>query len=164
MEYVIALCGFVGGWLLVAGPVWQAAIELREEEIDRDAIEVVKLNVVPPAKVSPWWWLLPPVAYVLQSRRQQAYRRAFNAAMAPEQLKQTLSFLNKANGWVIVAVGGSLIAAKETWNLVGDFHWPTWVFWILVVVMPLIAVASTLRKMSNTQKALDPQGTAPHSR
>ena len=49
MDYVIAICGFVGGWLLVAGPVWQAAIELREEEIDQEAIEAVKSTIaVPP--------------------------------------------------------------------------------------------------------------------
>jgi hypothetical protein len=156
MDYVIVVCGFVGGWLLVAGPVWQAAIELREEEFDQEAIEAAKSSVGKPARVSPWWWLLPPVAYLLQMRRQQGYRRDFNAALAPEQRKQTVAFLNKANGWLIVAFGGFLIAVKETWELVRDLHWVEWVFWVLVVVMPLIAIANTVRKMVNTQRALYP--------
>ena len=156
MEFVIAVCGFVGGWLLVGGPVWQAAIELREEEIDQEAIEAVKSNITPPPRISAWWWLLPPAAYFLQMRRQQAYRKAFNAALPPEQLKQTVSFLNKANGWLIVALGGFLIAVKETWELVEDFHWPQWVFWVLVVVMPIIAIANTVRKVANTQRVLNP--------
>src|ERR1700710_3142994 len=156
LDYLISSCGFIGGWLLVAGPVWQAAIELREQEIDQEAIEAVKSNVAPPPKIAARWWLLPPVAYVMNMRRQQAYRKAFNDALAPEQREQTVMFLNKANGWVIVAVGGFLIAAKETWELVGDLHWPVWVFWVLVVVMSIVAIANTVRKVSNTQKAINP--------
>ena len=52
MEYVIAICGLVGGWLLVAGPVWQAAIELREEELDMAAIEAVKSSLTPPSRIN----------------------------------------------------------------------------------------------------------------
>ena len=51
LDYLIAICGFVGGWLLVAGPVWQAALELAEEEIDQEAIEHVKQIVQPPPPV-----------------------------------------------------------------------------------------------------------------
>jgi hypothetical protein len=156
MEYVIAICGFVGGWLLVAGPVWQAGIELREEEIDQEAIEAAKSTIAPPPRVSAWWWLLPPVAYILQSRRQRAARQAFQDALPPEQLKQTISFLNKANGWVVVALGGFLLATKETWELVRDLRLPQWVFWILFVVMPFLAVANAVRKMANTHKVLNP--------
>jgi hypothetical protein len=156
MEYVIAVCGFVGGWLLVAGPVWQAALELREEEVDMAAIEAVKSSITQPPRIRAWWWLLPPVAYVLNARRQQAFRKEFNAALPPEALKQSVSFLNKANGWVIVAIGGFLIAAKETWELVADLHWAQWTFWVLVIVMPIIAVANTVRKVVETQKLLAP--------
>ena len=161
MEYVIAICGFVGGWLLVAGPVWQAAIELREEEVDQEAIEAVKSSIEVPAPISAWWWLLPPVAYLLQLRRRREYQEKFNAALAPEQLQQTVSFFNKANGWVIVAIGGFLIAVKETWELVEQFHWPLWVFWILFVVMPIVALASAVRKTISTYKTLNPNAERP---
>jgi hypothetical protein len=30
VDGVIAWCGFVGAWLLVAGPIYQAALELPE--------------------------------------------------------------------------------------------------------------------------------------
>jgi hypothetical protein len=156
MEYVIAVCGFIGGWLLVAGPVWQAAIELREEEVDREAIEAVRSSAPPPPKVSAWWWLLPPVAYFLQARRQRAARQAFQDALPPEALKQTISFLNKANGWVVVALGGFLLAVKETWELIDDLGWPQWVFWVLIVVMPIIAIGNAVRKLVNTHNALNP--------
>jgi hypothetical protein len=156
MEYIIAICGFVGGWLLVAGPLWQASIELREEEFDREAIQAAQSTVVQPEKISGWWWLLPPVAYVLQVRRQRAARKAFQDALPPEQLKQTVSFMNKANGWLIVATGGFLLAVKETWELVNDIHFPQWVFWVLVVVMPIVAIANSAVRMVSTQKLLEP--------
>jgi hypothetical protein len=164
MEYVIAVCGFVGGWLLVAGPIWQAAIELREEEIDQEAIEAVKSTIERPRPIRAWWWVLPPIAYVLQVRRGRRYREQFNAALAPEQLKQTVTFFNKANGWIIVGLGGFLIAVKETWDLVGDFHWPQWAFWILVVVMPIVAIASAVRKTITTFMTLNPGAERPQKR
>jgi hypothetical protein len=156
MEYVIAVCGFIGGWLLVAGPVWQAAIELREEEIDQEAIEAVKSTIQPPPRISAWWWLLPPVAYVLNSRRQRTFRQAFNAALPPRALEQSVAFLNKANGWLIVALGGFLLATKETWELADELHLPAWVFWMLVIVMPIIAVANAVRKVANAHNILHP--------
>jgi len=164
MDYVIAVCGFVGGWLLVGGPVWQAALELREQEIDQDAIEAVKSNIEPPAKVSGWWWFLPPVAYLLNARRQRRFRQDFNAALSPESREQTVSFLNKANGWLIVAIGGFLIAVKETWELVENLHWVQWVFWVLIVVMPVIAIANTVLRMRNTQRILHPDEPVGRSR
>jgi hypothetical protein len=145
----------------VAGPVWQAAIELREEELDREAIESIKSTIPVPPPISAWWWLLPPVAYVMQLRRRGAYQKQFNAALPPEQLAQTISFFNKANGWIIVAIGGFLIAVKETWELTVVFDWPVWVFWILFVVMPIVALASAVRKTINTFKALNPGAERP---
>jgi hypothetical protein len=164
MEYVIAVCGFIGGWLLVAGPVWQAAIELREEEIDQEAIEAVKSSIDKPEPISLWWWLLPPVAYVKQLGRRRRYNESFNAALAPEQLAQTVSFFNKANGWIVVALGGFLLATKETWELVADLHWPVWAFWILLVAMPIIVIASVVRKTINTFKILNPDAVRPLKR
>lgn len=156
MEYVIAICGFAGGWLLVAGPVWQAAIELREEEFDQDAFEAAKSSTPQAERVSPWWWLIPPVAYIKRSRRQRAARQAIQDALAPEQLKQAINFLNKANGWVVVALGAYLLAVKETWDLIGVLDWPVWIFWVLIVVMPLVAIGNAVLRTLMTHRALDP--------
>ena len=42
-------------------------------------------------------------------------------------------FINKATGWLYVALGALLIAVKETWELVEYNEWPTWLFWVLIV-------------------------------
>ena len=157
LDYLISSCGFVGGWLLVAGPVWQAAIELQEQEIDQEAIEAAKhaSDVVP--KISPWWWLLPPVAYVKEFRRGRANRQAFSDALAPEARKQTMAFLNKANGWVVVALGAFLFAIKETYELVTLIHFPIWTFWVAIVVLPIIAVANAVVRVVMSDRFLEPK-------
>jgi hypothetical protein len=69
VDGVIFWCGYVGAWLLVAGPIYQAALELQEQDIERDRIQQVTAQVPAPAPVSAWWWLLPPVRYLLAQRR-----------------------------------------------------------------------------------------------
>jgi hypothetical protein len=67
-DELIAWAAFAGAWLLVAGPLYQGALELREQDIDREGLEASKARVEPPKMPSPWWWLVPPVFYLL--RRQ----------------------------------------------------------------------------------------------
>ena len=75
MDMITTWCGFVGSWVLVAGPIYQGAVELSEMNVDMSAIRSQAKTIPPPERVSPWWWLLPPVAYVMTSRKQSAWRR-----------------------------------------------------------------------------------------
>jgi hypothetical protein len=72
MNQVIAWVGFLGAWLLVAGPLYQGALELREEEVDREGIEASTARVPRPDPPSPWWWLLPPAVYLIRRHRGNA--------------------------------------------------------------------------------------------
>jgi hypothetical protein len=148
MNQVIAWAGFLGAWLLVAGPLYQGAIELSEEEVDREAIEASKATVPRPDPPSPWWWLIPPVMYVLWRRRSTAYREAALAQLNSAQREQITSFTDKANGWFTVAAGASLLAAEQSWNLVERYRWPHWLFWVLVAVMLGAVVLNTALRMS----------------
>jgi hypothetical protein len=154
MDYVITISGFLGGWLLVGGPIYQAALELKEQEVDREAFDTATHDVPQPPRISSWWWLLPPVAYVLNARRNEKHRQAVFAAMKPEHIKQTVVFLDKARGWVLVAAGAFFIALKETWDLVHLLNWSVAVFWVLVVVLPIVAVFFTAYTLSRSQKVL----------
>ncbi|MEX0428349.1 hypothetical protein AB3X52_12025 [Nocardioides sp. DS6] len=140
MHELILWCGFVGAWLLVAGPVYQAVLELREEDVERDRIAAAAHEVDPVPRLSPWWWLLPPAAYLVNRRRQDRFRRAVVDRLSDEDLEAFLSFVNKAQGWLLVGLGGFLIAAKETWELVEGNEWATWIFWVLLVAGAGVAV------------------------
>ncbi|CAN5331355.1 hypothetical protein BH09ACT1_BH09ACT1_27900 [soil metagenome] len=154
MEYLIVICGALGAWLLVAGPIYQAVIELKEEAFDREGFEDATSAIPRPDRLSAWWWLLPPVAYFKQRARSNEYRRAVMDLLAPEQREQMFNFMNKASGWLLVALGAFLIAFKETWELCELFHLPLWTFIVLVAVAALLSVGYASFRENRTQKIL----------
>jgi len=147
MNQVIAWAGFLGAWLLVAGPLYQGALELDEEEVDREGIEASFASVPRPERPSSWWWLVPPVMYLIRRHRSNKFRQAVLAQLSEAQRQQFTSFMNKANGWLTVALGAALLAADQTWQVTERYHWDTWVFWLLLVVMLGVAVLNTAARM-----------------
>lgn len=135
MSHVIAWCGFVGAWLLVLGPLNQAIREVQEEEFERDAIARAARSIDVPAPVSAWWLAVPPVYFVLRRRRDRVYKQLVRDAMSPEDLRAFAHLRDVAGAWFLVAAGASLIAAKETWELVETYDWGEWSFWALLVGM-----------------------------
>jgi hypothetical protein len=154
MNQVMAWAGFLGAWLLVAGPLYQGALELREEDVDREGMEASIADLPRPEPPSPWWWLLPPVMYVIRRQRGRAFRQAALGLLTPAQREQRASFLNKATGWFTVSLGAALLAVDETWQVVSHQHWPAWLFWPLIIVMLVASVLNTaLRMLSDARLA-----------
>lgn len=141
MPDVIALCGFLGAWLLVIGPLGQALRELEEEEFERDSFARAEQQVDKPPPVSAWWWLVPPAYFVLRRRRDRSYHERIAAAMRPGELEALAHLRDVANAWALVAAGAFLIAVKETWELHEQYDWAEWTFWALVVGMLLVCAA-----------------------
>jgi hypothetical protein len=161
MNEWIAWAGFAGAWLLVAGPLYQAAVELNELEVDRDGMKASMDQTPRPARPSAWWWLLPPVMYVLRRHRDHAYQQAVFAQMTEAQREQFISFKNKAAGWFTVAIGATLLAAGDTWQIVEHHDWPVWVFWLLVAVMLAAAVLNTAAQMISSERHRRQAGAEP---
>ncbi len=67
MHELILWSGFFGAWLLVAGPLYQAALELAGENISREDMAGVQ-PTSRPGEPSGWWWLIPPVGFWKQRR------------------------------------------------------------------------------------------------
>ena len=151
MHHFIAWCGFLGGWLLVAGPLAQAVLELEEQEFEHEKLNEAKSRVEEPPRVSAWWLLLPPVWWWLRRRREGEYHDRVVAAMDDADLKAFLTVKEILNAWFYVAAGGFLIAVKETWELHESYEWPEWVFWGLIVVMLIVCVGSTRGRIIRRQ-------------
>ncbi len=147
MEHLVAWCGFVGAWLLVAGPLAQGTIELEEEQLERDVLAQATAAVAKPSPVSAWWWLVPPARYLLNRARTREYRRAVAQALSPAQLEAIHGYLEKAQAWLLVAGGAALFAVKETWQLRESYQWAALVFWLLVAAMLAACIVSTVLRV-----------------
>jgi hypothetical protein len=149
-----AWCGFVGAWVLVAGPVYQGAVELAEMEVDRTAIRSTAEAVPRPDRVSPWWWLVPPVAYVKISRKQSVWQQQVMASLTPQQRLGFITYSNKAAGWFIVGAGAALIGVEQAVGLTEAMGWPGLTTIPLVLAALAAAAGYTVRRMHLTQRAL----------
>ncbi len=136
--------GFLGAWLLVAGPLHQARVELQEEELERDRFAAAFDEAGPPPRTSIWWWLLPPLRLYLGHRRKERWQREVWMKLPPEDFEALADFMTKARGWLLVGGGASLIGVKETFELVEGYEWPTWLFWALLALMVLLCVGNTV--------------------
>jgi hypothetical protein len=154
MHFITAWCGFLGAWVLVTGPVYQGAAELGEIEVDRETIRSQADTTAHSERISPWWWLLPPVAYVKTTRNQNAWRYQVMASLTPEQRAQFLTYSNKATGWFIVAAGAALIGIQQAAELVETLDWPGLATIPLAAAAATAALAYTVRRMHLTQRAL----------
>ena len=141
MDDLIAWCAFVGAWLLFVGPLYQAVLELDEQDLERDRIAATKAAVDRPVSVSKWWWLVPPVHYVLWRRKSRAYRREVMRTIDPADMQDLIHYMSKAIGWLLVGFGGLLLAVSETWQLRERYDWPIAVFWALAAVMVLASAS-----------------------
>jgi hypothetical protein len=143
VPHVIAWCGFLGAWLLVAGPLDQAVRELEDQDFEHDAITRAATQVGDPPQVSSWWLLIPPVWYGLRQNRHRQYKHRVGAAMDEKDVRAFLSYRDAADAWITVAAGASLIAVAESWGLRESYGWPEWVWAGLVMLMLVICGMST---------------------
>jgi hypothetical protein len=154
MSDVIEWCGFLGAWLLVGGPVYQAAIELSDEEFQRTDMERALDTTPAPPRISRWWLLLPPAAYALNLRRRRAWHRALIGVLTRSELERLMHFSETATAWLFVAAGASLIAIKETWDLHAAYDWSTAAFIAIVVAMAIVCIANTILRVQRRQAIL----------
>ena len=162
MQEVIAWATFAGAWLLVAGPLYQGSAELAELDFDREGIQGTAAAVqAAQTRPSAWWWLLPPVMYVLHRRWYKALRQAMLAQLTQTQREQMTRFQSKSTGWFTVAAGATLLATGETWQIIQHYRWPVWAFWLLAAVMLAAAVLTTTVLMIGEARMRHLGGTEP---
>jgi hypothetical protein len=122
MATTVLWLGVIGSWLLFAGPVYQAGLELRDHENAAMRLRRTLSSMAPPAPVSWWWWLIPPVKIMLEWRRAIDHRRAFMDALSLEEYTSLLTFIHKATGWWLVGMGGLLVAIQQSYGFAQRYH------------------------------------------
>lgn len=152
MKDVIAWLAFVGAWLLFAGPIYQASIELGEQELERERIAATQASVAKPPRPSAWWWVIPILGYLVGRSRTRDYRHAVLAALDPVDRANLMRFLNKARGWWLVGLGGLLLATAETGQLCEHYDWPSYLIWVLVVIMGVLSAVYTALNVEHNRK------------
>ena len=148
----IGAIGAIGAWLLVAGPLYQASMELREQGLAQR--RQLPATVPHPRPVSGWWWLVPPVAYWKHHQQRDRLRRLVLAALPADEIERMISFSNTARGWLVVAGGATLIGVKETWELVEINEWPTFFTWVIAAAALLLSVGNAALTASRTERIL----------
>lgn len=167
METFILWVGFAGAWLLFAGPIYQAALELQDEDIevqqvanirelqDKDIedrrIYIASARVQKPKGTSLWWWLLPPVKLYQEFKRRADYQRRFMEALSQEDIEAIVSYRSKANAWLFVSVGGFCIACKETYELASHEGWSILGLLFIIVGMLILSILHLVTQMKRAR-------------
>jgi hypothetical protein len=114
MNEVIAWVTFAGAWL--PGRCIRVRLSVTNSMSTVRKIEGIKASAVRATQGRPsaWWWLVPPVMYMLHYRWTEAFRQATFAQLTQTRREQLTSLRNKATGWFTVAAGALLLAAGET--------------------------------------------------
>jgi hypothetical protein len=151
VDVFILIIGFIGGWLLFAGSMFQAWVELAREgrHLDRASL----FNDMPPVEpASSWWWLFPPAKLLIDRHRRDAAREKLLHALPPEALETIVSFKNAAAAWQFVAVGGICLALKETYDLGQMLDWNPLLYVLVVALMLFLSIGHVLlRKRRSTE-------------
>jgi hypothetical protein len=152
MEILFQFFTFFGSWLLFAGAIFQSALELREQDIERDRIHEIKKEISIPRNVSSWWWLLPPVKLILERVQTHKWRKEYFKILIPEDREALVNFTQKAKGWLFVAGGGILLALETTWRFTQLLDWDWWLRLITIVALIYISLFYTITQMKFAEK------------
>lgn len=147
MDEFIVFIAMLGSWLLFAGPVYQAYIELHDAElkfveIRKNLYETSKQ--VKQEKISKWFWILPPLAVIITYIKTQNYRDEVIRHLDRENFELLQKFSEKARGWVVIGWGAFFIAVKETYEFVKELDLSYPIFFTLVIGFALSSFAYTL--------------------
>lgn len=143
----ILIIEMIGDWLLFAGPLLQAAIELREEadgwdDVHKHLREAVKSDDWP-KRVSFLWWLLPPVKIHLERKRSDKAQSIISRELSEDELKMFRVFGLKARAWVIVSGGAWLMALATSYQVLSQDFGFSLISWLIsMILISFICLAS----------------------
>jgi len=152
METFFEWLAFIGAWLLFAGPIYQAALKLQDEDIEFDRIRAAGSKIERPPKVSSWWWILPPIKFYKELKRGNINRQSIIKALPSEDVEAIISFNSKATAWLMVAVGGLCVACQESYTLTQHNKWNNIVLLLLIVGMFGLSILNLVSRLNRAKE------------
>lgn len=147
METFFDFLTLIGCWLLFAGAIFQAALELKDQDIKRDRIMTARRQVSVSRHVSQWWWFLPPIKLVLEKRQTRKWRREHFKLLARADRNALLDFTHRAKGWLIVSGGAFLAAVVATRTFGIHLQWNGGVIFMLALFLTCLSLLNTILHM-----------------
>ncbi len=143
----------LGAWLLFAGPLYQAMLEMRAHEFAVNHAPLRDRFKAPP--VSSWWWILPPVKLWLDKQHSDAIRAQYVGSLSKEQLRSLVDYLNRAAGWMLVGAGAFLLAMHETIETVEHFELKPWSGILISFVLAWLCIFLVLQRFNSSKRLLE---------
>lgn len=134
--------GLVGAWLLFAGPVYQAGLDVEAESAEVDRIRAGLRPQVPMSRISRWWWLVPPVRLVLITRRRKSLLDAAKTSLDADDARVLRGYVRAAQGWLLVGLGAWLLLVREILEAGESQGWPSPAIWASLAVVTVAGLAA----------------------
>lgn len=145
----------IGAWLLFAFPLYQAFLELSLQAIEfTNTIS----NELLSKKISPWWWLLPPIK--IHKEKQRSIKIIRSIGLSQKTLHELWLFLDKATAWFYVSLAGLLNALSVTYELYLSYKYinnARLIFSLITLLLLFISIGNTAYRLSDSriQKKID---------
>lgn len=115
--------------------MYQGLMELEEYRSLFNKFDLYSYQFI---KISPWYWLFPPLKIHLEKNRAMGIFKKF---VDNEQEYLTLiSFIDKATAWYFISVGGWFKTISSVYEILENNHVPH--FWWCFLLLALIATVS----------------------
>lgn len=115
--------------------MYQGLMELEEYRNLFDRFDIYSDQF---SKISPWYWIFPPLKIHLEKFRAM---KIFKKFVDNEQEYRTLiSFIDKATAWYFISVGGWFKTISSIYELLENNNVPY--FWWSFVILILVATGS----------------------
>lgn len=155
MQTLVVWIEFIGSWLLFAGPIYQAALELQDEDIELRRLMAAQSKIPKPTYASVWWWFFPPVKIYLDSTSRRDYRTNYIKSLSEQDIQALVSFKSKATAWLYVALGGYCLTIRATYELCHYYRWGNLGLLLLILFMTSLSVLTLIWNLGRAKSIKD---------
>jgi hypothetical protein len=151
MATIILWIYAAGCWLIFAGSIYQAALDIKEQDIEFDRIRQVGRDIHKERNVSAWWWLFPPIKISKESKNHKEYERRYLKALSSEDTESMVNLRSKTTAWLYVGVGALLVSIEATWSVTEHYKLKIWLFVITCIAVAYICIVNMITSIRRAE-------------